>query len=98
LRFKGLLVTDDISMQALSGPLAQRAEAALAAGCDVVTHCNGRIGEMDAVVSAAGRFAPDAAARARAALTWRSQPRSIDIAAAEAEFRSLMTGQETGQA
>ena len=39
--FGGLLMTDDISMEALSGRVADRAAAAIAAGCDVVLHCNG---------------------------------------------------------
>src|SRR5206468_9552362 len=47
--FTGLLMSDDISMGALSGSIAERARAALAAGCDVVLHCNGRLDEMQAV-------------------------------------------------
>ena len=39
--FRGLLMSDDISMGALSGSLAERTRAAIAAGCDVVLHCNG---------------------------------------------------------
>ena len=91
--FGGLLMTDDIGMQALSGTLAARAEAALAAGCDLVLHCNGTLDEREAVASAAGWLGPEAALRAEKALAWRTQPRALDIAAAEAEFRSLMSGQ-----
>src|SRR5215813_8473798 len=47
--FKGLLMTDDISMRALSGTIADRSRAALAAGCDVILHCNGDMDEMIAV-------------------------------------------------
>ena len=39
--FKGLLMSDDVSMNALSGSIAERSRAAFAAGCDVVLHCNG---------------------------------------------------------
>ncbi|MCX7297754.1 MAG: beta-N-acetylhexosaminidase, partial [Hyphomicrobiales bacterium] len=39
--FTGLLMSDDVSMGALSGTIAERSHAALAAGCDVVLHCNG---------------------------------------------------------
>ena len=46
--FDGLLMTDDISMGALSGSIAERTRAALAAGCDLVLHCNGRLDEMQA--------------------------------------------------
>ncbi|GKY87565.1 glycoside hydrolase family 3 N-terminal domain-containing protein [Sinisalibacter aestuarii] len=91
--FGGLLVTDDISMQALSGPVPDRASAALAAGCDVVLHCNGDLAEMEALATAAGRMGEEAARRAEAALGWRRTPDAIDIAALEDEFRSLMTGQ-----
>ena len=50
--FDGLLLSDDLSMQALRGGLAERAGAALAAGCDVALHCNGERAEMEAVASA----------------------------------------------
>ncbi len=91
--FGGLLVSDDISMQALSGPLSLRSRAALRAGCDIVLHCNGVADEIAEVAEAAGPMSETAQARADRALTWRRAPRPIDIAAAEAEFRALMTGQ-----
>lgn len=50
--FDGLLLSDDLSMQALGGSLGDRAARALAAGCDIALHCNGRMGEM---VEIAGR-------------------------------------------
>lgn len=90
--FGGVLMTDDISMGALSGPIAARARAALDAGCDMVLHCNGDMGEMRAVAEAAGALSGDAARRAEAALDWRRTPDTIDIAALEAEFHDLMTG------
>ncbi len=88
----GLLMTDDISMQALSGDLLARSRAALAAGCDIVLHCNGEIGEMRLVAEAAGPMTPAAAARAEAALGARRAVRPIDIAAAEAELEALLAG------
>ncbi len=51
--FQGLLMSDDISMKALSGTIAERSRASLAAGCDVVLHCNGELSEMAAVASEA---------------------------------------------
>lgn len=90
--FGGLLVSDDISMGALSGPVAARARAALGAGCDMVLHCNGDLAEMRAVTEAAGPLSEAARARAVAALAWRRAPGAIDIAALEAEFHDLMTG------
>ena len=44
--FNGLLMTDDISMEALSGPLDLRARRALSAGCDIILHCNGQMDQM----------------------------------------------------
>ncbi|MEM6440088.1 MAG: glycoside hydrolase family 3 N-terminal domain-containing protein, partial [Pseudomonadota bacterium] len=49
--FDGLLMTDDLDMQALSGTPAQRASAAIAAGCDVILHCNGSRAEMETTVA-----------------------------------------------
>jgi beta-N-acetylhexosaminidase len=88
--FGGLLMTDDLSMQALDGTLSERATRARAAGCDVVLHCNGKPDEMEAVARATGRLAPEQAARAEAALSWRRQPDVCDLSALEAEFASLM--------
>jgi len=52
--FEGLLLSDDLSMQALGGELGNRAERALAAGCDIALHCNGRMEEMKAVAAHTG--------------------------------------------
>ena len=49
--FDGLLLSDDLSMEALGGSLGQRAERALAAGCDIALHCNGKPDEMREVVA-----------------------------------------------
>lgn len=51
--FGGLLITDDLSMQALDGSLAERARAAREAGCDILLHCNGDGDEMQAVAGEA---------------------------------------------
>jgi beta-N-acetylhexosaminidase len=52
--FDGLLLSDDLSMQALGGSLGERASRALAAGCDVALHCNGRMDEMVEIVGQTG--------------------------------------------
>lgn len=88
--FAGLLMTDDLSMQALSGSHAQRTAAAMAAGCDLALHCNGQMAEMVEVVTAAGAQSPATRARAEAALAARRAPEPVDIAALEAELRQLM--------
>ncbi len=87
--FDGLLMTDDLSMKALGGGFGARAERALAAGCDVILHCNGDPGEMAAVVEATPRLAGRPAARAEAALARRVAPGAWDVAAAEADFAAL---------
>lgn len=82
--FGGLLMTDDIGMNALSGAPGARAGRALAAGCDVVLHCNGTAEEMVEVAAASGRMGGEAAARAARALAARRAPAPFDLAAAEA--------------
>ncbi len=72
--FRGLLVSDDIGMAALDGPVAARARAVLAAGCDLALHCSGDFAEMVAVTDAAGTISDAAAARLDAALGWAATP------------------------
>ncbi|MBK5947563.1 beta-hexosaminidase [Rhodobacter veldkampii DSM 11550] len=96
--FQGLLMTDDISMQALAGPVGTRAAAAIAAGCDLVLHCNGEMPEMAAVVAAAGRLSPAAEARATAALACRHAPEPADECALTAELTALLAGGGDGRA
>ena len=94
--FQGLLMSDDISMGALSGSLSARTRAALAAGCDIVLHCNGEISEMREVAQAAPVLAGDARRRAEAALALRSPPESFDITAARVRFENLMRHAHAG--
>ncbi|KPP87299.1 MAG: beta-N-acetylhexosaminidase NagZ [Rhodobacteraceae bacterium HLUCCA08] len=89
LGFAGLLMSDDIGMEALSGSPATRAAATIAAGCDVVLQCNGNAIDMAQVAAAAGALRPEAAARVEAALAARRPPDAIDIPALEAEFEAL---------
>ncbi|MBE0692810.1 MAG: glycoside hydrolase family 3 protein, partial [Aquamicrobium sp.] len=66
--FDGLLMSDDVSMKALSGDFASRTQAIVAAGCDVVLHCNGLMDEMRAVAGAAPVLSGEALRRAGRAL------------------------------
>ncbi len=68
--FDGLLLTDDLSMRALDGPLGHRARRALDAGCDITLHCNGDGTEMTAVAQAAGTMTAAAMQRWRRARDW----------------------------
>ncbi|MEL6960783.1 MAG: glycoside hydrolase family 3 N-terminal domain-containing protein [Pseudomonadota bacterium] len=88
--FHGLLMTDDLSMEALSGDAGTRARAAMAAGVDVVLHCNGKAGEITAVAEACGPMTDAALARANAALALRKSPSSVDIHALSEELDDLI--------
>ncbi|MCF3973756.1 glycoside hydrolase family 3 N-terminal domain-containing protein [Paracoccus salsus] len=87
--FDGLLMTDDITMNALSGTEAERARASIVAGCDLVLHCNGSVSAMEAVVAAAGSMTPAAQRRARAALALRREPQDLDRAALMREWQRM---------
>jgi beta-N-acetylhexosaminidase len=87
--FGGVLMTDDMSMKALAGEIGALTARAMAAGCDMALHCNGDRGEMAAVVAAAGRLTPAAAARAEAALAARRAPEAADMAALAEELAEL---------
>jgi beta-N-acetylhexosaminidase len=87
--FGGLLISDDLSMKALSGPLAVRAGRALAAGLDMILHCNGDAAEMAQLAEAVPVLAGDAAARAAAALARREGAAPADAAELDAEFAAL---------
>lgn len=90
--FEGLIMTDDISMEALSGTVAERSSAAIAAGCDLVLHCNGEMEDMVAVAEACGAMTQQAQSRAARALAQRAAPQEIDIPAALQEFEALLSG------
>jgi beta-N-acetylhexosaminidase len=90
--FDGLLMTDDIGMGALGGTGPARGRASLAAGCDVVLHCNATLPEREAMAEAVGRLSEAARVRADRALLARRAPQPIDIPAAEAELAELLDG------
>lgn len=76
--FRGLLMTDDLSMKALTGSYAEKTRGALDAGCDVVLHCNGDMAQMEEVAAAAGALKGKALSRARAALKAARKPQPFD--------------------
>jgi beta-N-acetylhexosaminidase len=91
LGFDGLVMSDDLSMKALSGSFTERARDSLAAGCDVVLHCNGDMAEMKAVVAGTGALKGRAARRAEAALARiPRQPEPFDAAEAWARFEAAL--------
>lgn len=87
--FDGLLMTDDLSMKALTGPFGLRAERAIAAGCDMLLHCNGEEAEAAAVAEAAPQLAGLAAERALRALALRGGKGLAETAEIEAEFSDI---------
>ena len=92
LGFRGLLMSDDIGMQALGGDLPARAAAALAAGCDMVLECSGDLPAMAGVAAVIPPLQGAALARADAALAARRAPEPVDIAALEAELAAREGG------
>ena len=90
--FQGLLMSDDLSMGALTGSLRERTRGVLAAGCDIALHCSGVMEEMLAVANAAPPLQGAAARRADAALARRKPAVPIDGAAQRAEFAALING------
>jgi beta-N-acetylhexosaminidase len=88
--FQGLLMSDDVSMNALAGSIAERTRAILAAGCDMVLHCNGKLDEMREVARETPELSGTALERARRALASRKAPQAFDRLKARAELDALM--------
>lgn len=94
--FDGLLITDDLSMNALSGTLAKRAKAALRAGVDIILHCSGQMDEMKQVVAEVPGLKGEGLRRANAAIgRLLTAPEPLDVTEARARFDLMLSrGQE----
>jgi beta-N-acetylhexosaminidase len=93
LAFRGVLLSDDLSMKALSGTLEERARRCRAAGCDIALHCNGNLDEMKAVARGAGALKGRSLARFEQALAWSRSGGArerFDPAQAEARLAALL--------
>jgi beta-N-acetylhexosaminidase len=88
--FNGLLMTDDISMEALSGPLDLRARRALSAGCDIILHCNGQMDQMQLLADNSDGMGEASQIRAARALAQRPEVQPVDIQQVKAEFDTLL--------
>lgn len=88
--FQGLLMSDDVSMNALAGSIAERTRAIVGAGCDMVLHCNGKLDEMREVAAETPELAGMALRRAAAALDARSTPLRFDRQAGRAELDAML--------
>jgi len=90
--FDNLIMTDDISMKALTGEVDAIAAGALAAGCDVVLYCNATLEDRTRVADAAGEMSEAAQTRAVRALAMRRAPDDVDIPALTAKLDRLLGG------
>ncbi|MCP5410871.1 MAG: beta-N-acetylhexosaminidase [Alphaproteobacteria bacterium] len=90
--FEGLLMSDDLSMKALDGPMSVRARAALFAGCDVLLHCNGDMDEMTDVAGEAKTLEGLPLKRAQGAMARLGIAPDFDAAAASARLSALLAG------
>jgi len=88
--FQGLLMSDDVSMNALAGTIAERTRAIVTAGCDMVLHCNGNLDEMREVARETPVLSGKALERAKLALASRKAPQPFDRQAARAELDALI--------
>ncbi len=92
--FDGMLLSDDLSMQALGGSLGDRADRALAAGCDLALHCGGEMPEMVEVAGRVGPMSDDASRRfstGRRTVARHRQPLGkAGLADAARQFASLL--------
>jgi len=96
IKFKNLLITDDISMSALNGSIFKRAELSIKAGCDIVLHCNGQLDEMMDVAKACGSLNKESQKRSQLVyskfmLSQREYFDDTDIEGLKGEFTSLMS-------
>jgi beta-N-acetylhexosaminidase len=88
--FQGLLMSDDVGMNALAGSITERSRALIAAGCDLILHCSGKLDEMQEVAREAPELSGKALARAQQALAARKPPQPFNRAAAKAELDALI--------
>src|ERR1700736_4673159 len=88
--FQGLLMSDDVSMNALSGSIAERTRAIFSAGCDMVLHCNGKLDEMGDVARETPELSGKALQRAEQALAARKAPQAFDRLAARPALGALI--------
>ena len=84
--FEGLLMSDDTSMKALSGDFPSKAAAILAAGCDLVLHCNGVMEEMAGIASRTTALEGTALQRAERAMNYIQSRDASDETEVRAEF------------
>ncbi|MFA5901291.1 MAG: beta-N-acetylhexosaminidase [Hyphomicrobium sp.] len=88
--FDGLLMSDDLTMKALTGPMRQRAAAVIGAGSDLALHCSGDLSEMIEAADGAGNLAGRAQARFETAIKVTKRAEPFDSGAAEAQLAKVL--------
>jgi beta-N-acetylhexosaminidase len=88
--FDGLLMSDDLTMKALSGNMRDLAEAVIAAGSDVVLHCSGNLSQMRAAAAGSGALKSRARERFDTAINITKATRPFDSVAAEAQLAQVL--------
>ena len=92
--FAGALISDDMSMGALSGSLTERCAQILNAGCDLVLHCNGTLSEMEEVAANLPALAGEPLRRTDLALEALGQTPGFDVAEGRRRYADLMQDME----
>ncbi len=90
LGFDGCLMSDDLSMHAMTGDFGERTQRTLDAGCDLVLHCNGNMEEMQSIARQLRPMTKQAAQRANRALAMLKDPLPLDSAMAEAQLQEWL--------
>ncbi len=88
--FGGLLMSDDLSMKAMEGDFTKRAQDVLAAGCDVVLHCNGKMKEMQAIAKGMKPLSGKSLERAEKAMACAGKAKQFNVADARTELKSML--------
>ena len=88
--FQGLLMSDDVSMNALAGSIAERTRAIFGSGCDMVLHCNGKLEEMREVARETPELSGKPLERAERALASRKSPQAFDRLKSRTELDVLI--------
>ena len=90
--YDGLLISDDLSMQALSGSIKERTREALDAGCDLVLHCNGKMDQMTSVVAGAENMTNKACERWSRATQLLPAAEDFNVQDTLSQLNHLMVG------
>ena len=88
--FDGCLLSDDISMEALSGNVGERARRIIQAGCDIVLHCNGKMHEMEQVADASPEISGLSEKRSSRGLKFVVETIDFDIEKDRREYQNLL--------